>query len=166
MQIAWYRAKDYSILLIAVVFASLLLGRFLHVFALGRCFNLTRRPETRLTWRMQLLLAWSGLRGAVAFTLSLQTPKGFDFEPPTDIHRTHYDLSQSLSLNCTCDTTPVTPELQNELQRQSDVHAFTVTTTLVIVFATIFLFGGLTSPLLNWLALAGEENVPSKYVLF
>lgn len=79
MQIVWFTREDYSFSLIAVVFASIIVGRFFHVTVLGFFFNLTRKEETKLTWKMQFMLAWSGLRGAVAFTLSLQTPKGFDF---------------------------------------------------------------------------------------
>jgi hypothetical protein len=162
----WYRYRDYNFALIGVVFLSLLLGRFLHVFALGRCFNLSRRPETRLTWGMQALLAWSGLRGAVAFALSLQTPKGFDFDAPTDVRYTDYPLSSSLALNCTCDASPVTPEIQFELQRSADVHEMMVTTTLINVFLTIFILGGLTSSLLSLLGLSGVENLPSEYAPF
>lgn len=165
MQIVWYKTHDYSFALIGVVFVSLIVGRFLHVFALGRCFNLARRPETRLTWGMQLLLAWSGLRGAVAFSLSLTTPKGFNFDAPTNINENDYPISETLSLDCTCDTSPVTAELHAELQRQSDVHGLLVTTTLVQVFLTIFIFGGLTSTLLSMLGLSGIDNLPSSEVL-
>lgn len=161
MQIVWYTRADYSFTLIAVVFASIIVGRFFHVTVLGYFFNLTRKEETKLNWKMQFMLAWSGLRGAVAFTLSLQTPKGFDFHN-MDVTTTELPINSDYTLNCTCNSSPIDEAERIFLQREHDVHSKIVTTTLIITFITVFLFGGFTSPLLSFFGLAGDENNPTE----
>jgi NhaP-type Na+/H+ or K+/H+ antiporter len=130
---------------------------------LGFLFNLSRKEETKMTWKMQTLLAWSGLRGAVAYTLSLQTPKGFDFSVEDITRRKYSIVEEEIYLNCTCDASVIPLHEKARLERIYDVHSQQVTTTLSIIFLTIFLFGSTTSPLLKFLGLSGDHNNPSKY---
>lgn len=52
----------------------LLLSRALNVFPLAFIANLCRPPEQRISLRMQIVIWFSGMRGAVSFTLAITLP--------------------------------------------------------------------------------------------
>lgn len=94
----------------------ILLGRALNIFPIAFLINRYSEPGTvQLNKKEQFIMWFSGLRGAIAFSLVLNL--------------------QSHSL------TAVSPETKSVL----------VTTTLVVVLATVFVFGGGTAPLLELL---------------
>lgn len=52
-----------------------LVGRFLNIFPLACVANMCRKtPETAIPWRMQIVLWFAGLRGAIAFCLAVNLP--------------------------------------------------------------------------------------------
>uniref|UniRef100_A0A7S4L0P4 Sodium/hydrogen exchanger n=1 Tax=Guillardia theta TaxID=55529 RepID=A0A7S4L0P4_GUITH len=99
----------------------ILLGRALNIFPLS--FLINRKSQNsgmKISSKEQFIMWFSGLRGAIAFSLVLNM--------------------QSHSL------TAVSPETK----------AVLVTTTLIVVLSTIFIFGGGTAPLLEMLL--GEKK--------
>ncbi|KAJ6235966.1 sodium/hydrogen exchanger 8 [Anaeramoeba flamelloides] len=96
-----------------------LIGRAIHIFPLSALINHFRKEERKLPKRKQFIIFYSGLRGAVAFCLSLylQTPEG---------------------------------------------HVI-MTSTLAIIFFTVFIFGGSTKFFLKKFKLTNKiENNDSK----
>lgn len=96
--------------LIILLLPILLISRAANVFPLGFIINLKRKSHHKVTIQQQTMLWFGGLRGAMAFALSIAVPT----RPPF----------------------------------QSQVF---LTTTLTISIFTIFVFGGLTVPLLKFL---------------
>lgn len=66
--------SDYEWSFPLVVFAILacFIARAAHIFTLSNLANLTRKH--RITWRMQVVMWFAGLRGAIAFALALNMP--------------------------------------------------------------------------------------------
>lgn len=102
-----------------------------------------------------------------------------------DVTTTELPINSDYTLNCTCNSSPIDEAERIFLQRllllfhpnhvsitsiflffslfrEHDVHSKIVTTTLIITFITVFLFGGFTSPLLSFFGLAGDENNPTE----
>jgi sodium/hydrogen exchanger 8 len=107
------------------------LGRALNIFPLAALINRHHAARgapgegsarVKITLKEQFIMWFSGLRGAIAFSLVL--------------------TMQSHSM------TGVTPETKSVL----------VTTTLVIVLLTIFIFGGGTAPLLEYVLFTDESK--------
>jgi sodium/hydrogen exchanger 3 len=96
--------------LIILLLPILLISRAVNVFPLSFAVNMQRKAHHKIPMNQQLMLWFGGLRGAMAFALSIAVP---------------------------------TREPFNE-------RVF-LTTTLVIAIFTIFVFGGLTVPLLKYL---------------
>ena len=70
---SWGTAGVFSIPFLLVVLVGCFASRAANVFGLGAAMNLCT-PTDKLTNAEQLLLWWSGLRGAVAFALVLSFP--------------------------------------------------------------------------------------------
>lgn len=96
--------------LIILMLPILLISRAINIFPLGFVMNLKRKSHHKVTMPQQIMLWFGGLRGAMAFALSIAVPTSAPF----------------------------------------DSRVF-LTTTLVISIFTIFVFGGLTIPMLKWL---------------
>jgi len=96
--------------LIILMLPILLISRACNIFPLSFLVNLGRKHHHKVPANQQIMLWFGGLRGAMAFALSISVPTRAPF----------------------------------------DSHVF-LTTTLVIAIFTIFVFGGLTVPLLKYL---------------
>jgi len=67
--------QEYKATLIGVSIPIILISRALNIFPLSLIINLTRSTvRHRISWQEQIVLWFSGLRGAIAFALSLQIP--------------------------------------------------------------------------------------------
>lgn len=54
--------------------AFCVIARFMNIFPLSFISNLCRRKSNRITWQMQVVLTFAGLRGAIAFALATNMP--------------------------------------------------------------------------------------------
>ena len=68
---AW-RGADWGF--VALTLVGCVLGRCLNIFPLSALLNACRPPAARLPLRVQAVLAFAGLRGAIAFALALTFP--------------------------------------------------------------------------------------------
>ncbi|KAJ3450975.1 sodium/hydrogen exchanger [Anaeramoeba flamelloides] len=93
-----------------------LIGRALHIFPLAALNNKFKLKKNHLPKKYQFVMWFAGLRGAIAFCLSLYVHHG----------KGHIIM----------------------------------TTTLCVVFFTVFVFGGLTQPLLKKMDLVGKDEEP------
>jgi sodium/hydrogen exchanger 8 len=50
------------------------IGRIMNIFPLSFLSNLCRKTSNRITWQMQFVLCFAGLRGAIAFALATNMP--------------------------------------------------------------------------------------------
>jgi NhaP-type Na+/H+ or K+/H+ antiporter len=66
--------EDYDITFAALALAFCLLARFLNIFPLSFIANLCRNESNRISVKMQTVLWFAGLRGAVAFALAMNMP--------------------------------------------------------------------------------------------
>lgn len=57
--------------LIVVAIVATFLSRIPSIFPLSFLANLGRKKSKKITWRMQIMLVFAGLRGAIAFALAL-----------------------------------------------------------------------------------------------
>lgn len=96
--------------LIVLMLPILLISRATNIFPLAFAVNLKRKSHHKVTMAQQIMLWFGGLRGAMAFALSIAVPTSAPF----------------------------------------DSKVF-LTTTLVLAIFSIFVFGGLTIPMLKWL---------------
>ncbi|KAJ6249921.1 hypothetical protein M0813_16604 [Anaeramoeba flamelloides] len=95
-----------------------LIARALHIFPLSALNNKLKSKKNQLPKKYQFVMWFAGLRGAIAFCLSLYV---------------HHEKGHII-----------------------------MTTTLSVVFFTVFVFGGLTQPLLKKLDLVGKDEEPPK----
>ncbi len=100
-------SKKFDVGLILWSIPILLLARAANIFPLVGVANLRRERSDRVPINHQIMMWFSGIRGAMAFSLTVDVPS----------------------------------------------HAKTLlqSTTLIIVFITVVIFGGLTVPVLKWL---------------
>ena len=68
------RFKDWDVLFSFLALTFCLLGRALNIFPLSWLANLCRNSHNRITGKMQCVLWFVGLRGAIAFALSENMP--------------------------------------------------------------------------------------------
>lgn len=108
--------------LIILMLPIMLISRALNIFPISFAVNLTRKVHHKIPMNQQIMLWFGGLRGAMAFALSISVPTR---EPFSD-------------------------------------RVF-LTTTLVVAIFTIFVFGGLTVPLLKYLKvpMGGHGHAPA-----
>lgn len=66
--------KTWQPALIGLTMALCLLGRALNIFPLSFIINLNRPARRRIPFRMQVVMWWAGLRGAVALALARLMP--------------------------------------------------------------------------------------------
>lgn len=96
--------------LIILTLPIMCIARALNIFPLSFAMNLKRKSHHKVTINQQVMLWFGGLRGAMAFALSISVPTSAPFHSRVFL-----------------------------------------TTTLVLSIFTIFVFGGLTIPMLKWL---------------
>jgi sodium/hydrogen exchanger 8 len=68
------RFANWDILFSILALAFCVLGRLLNIFPLSLIANLCRKNGTKITYKMQSVLWFAGLRGAIAFALSENMP--------------------------------------------------------------------------------------------
>jgi hypothetical protein len=99
--------QEFDFALCVITFIILLLTRAAHIFPLSFIANIFRGDDHKIPRNEQIMMWFSGLRGAIAVALSLNVPS--------------YNSKIILS------------------------------NTLIIVFLTVIVFGGMTVPMLNYL---------------
>ncbi|XP_070607034.1 sodium/hydrogen exchanger 7 isoform X1 [Erythrolamprus reginae] len=111
-----FQKHVFSPVFIIGAFIAVFLGRAAHIYPLSFFLNLGRRHK--ISWNFQHMMMFSGLRGAMAFALSIRDTATY-------------------------------------------AHQMMFTTTLLIVFFTVWLIGGGTTPMLSWLNIRVGAYVPS-----
>ncbi|OCT92511.1 sodium/hydrogen exchanger 7 [Xenopus laevis] len=101
-----FQKHVFSPIFIVGAFIAIFVGRAAHVYPLSFLLNLGRRHK--IGWNFQHMLMFSGLRGAMAFALSIRDTATYS-------------------------------------------HQMMFSTTLLIVFFTVWFIGGGTTPMLSWL---------------
>ncbi|XP_032082264.1 sodium/hydrogen exchanger 7 isoform X2 [Thamnophis elegans] len=101
-----FQKHVFSPVFIIGAFLAVFLGRAAHIYPLSFFLNLGRRHK--ISWNFQHMMMFSGLRGAMAFALSIRDTATY-------------------------------------------AHQMMFTTTLLIVFFTVWIVGGGTTPMLSWL---------------
>jgi sodium/hydrogen exchanger 8 len=71
------RFENYDVVFSVLALLFCLLGRFLNIFPLSWVANLCRGGSNHISGQMQTVLWFAGLRGAIAFALSLNMPGTF-----------------------------------------------------------------------------------------
>jgi len=66
--------QEYDIGFITLSFPIILVARAANIFPLSFCVNTTRPRKHKVNCNAQIMLWFSGLRGAIAFTLALDVP--------------------------------------------------------------------------------------------
>ncbi|XP_066435541.1 sodium/hydrogen exchanger 7 isoform X3 [Eleutherodactylus coqui] len=101
-----FQKHVFSPVFIVGAFIAVFIGRAAHVYPLSFFLNLGRRHK--IGWNFQHMMMFSGLRGAMAFALSIRDTATY-------------------------------------------AHQMMFSTTLLIVFFTVWIIGGGTTPMLSWL---------------
>ncbi|XP_063809137.1 sodium/hydrogen exchanger 7 isoform X2 [Pseudophryne corroboree] len=101
-----FQKHVFSPIFIIGAFIAVFVGRAAHVYPLSFFLNLGRRHK--IGWNFQHMMMFSGLRGAMAFALSIRDTATY-------------------------------------------AHEMMFSTTLLIVFFTVWIIGGGTTPMLSWL---------------
>ncbi|XP_073520573.1 sodium/hydrogen exchanger 7 isoform X2 [Phyllobates terribilis] len=101
-----FQKHVFSPVFVIGAFIAVFVGRAAHVYPLSFFLNLGRRHK--IGWNFQHMLMFSGLRGAMAFALSIRDTATY-------------------------------------------AHQMMFSTTLLIVFFTVWVIGGGTTPMLSWL---------------
>ncbi|KAM3934226.1 sodium/hydrogen exchanger 7 isoform 2-T2 [Leptodactylus fuscus] len=101
-----FQKHVFSPIFIVGAFIAVFVGRAAHVYPLSFFLNLGRRHK--IGWNFQHMMMFSGLRGAMAFALSIRDTATY-------------------------------------------AHQMMFSTTLLIVFFTVWVIGGGTTPMLSWL---------------
>jgi NhaP-type Na+/H+ or K+/H+ antiporter len=159
-------AYEYKLILLTTV--AILIARLVHVTVIIFIANLFRSERTQLGWKTQLLLWWSGLRGAVAFALAVLVPKGYRFDNTTENEldvSEFYNSSEPITnstLTCELDISGLSLDGRRAYTHQFEARERIITTTLTIIFFTIFVLGGSTRLLLKLLKLSGDNVQPTK----
>lgn len=100
-------SKKFDVGLILWSIPILLIARAANIFPLVGIVNLRREPNDRVPFNHQIMMWFSGIRGAMAFSLTVDVP--------------------------------------------TSAKTLLQSTTLITVFVTVVIFGGLTVPTLRWL---------------
>ncbi|CAI9548220.1 unnamed protein product, partial [Staurois parvus] len=111
-----FQKHMFSPIFIVGAFMSVFIGRAAHIYPLAFFLNLGRRHK--IGWNFQHMMMFSGLRGAMAFALSIRDTATY-------------------------------------------AHQMMFSTTLLIVFFTVWVVGGGTTPMLSWLNIRVGDHVPS-----
>ncbi|XP_072268848.1 sodium/hydrogen exchanger 7 isoform X1 [Pyxicephalus adspersus] len=111
-----FQKHVFSPIFIVGAFIAVFVGRAAHVYPLSFFLNLGRRHK--IGWNFQHMMMFSGLRGAMAFTLAIRDTATY-------------------------------------------AHQMMFSTTLLIVFFTVWVIGGGTTPMLSWLNIRVGDHVPS-----
>ncbi|XP_071991767.1 sodium/hydrogen exchanger 7 isoform X2 [Engystomops pustulosus] len=101
-----FQKHVFSPIFIVGAFIAVFVGRAAHIYPLSFFLNLGRRHK--ISWNFQHMMMFSGLRGAMAFALSIRDTATY-------------------------------------------AHQMMFSTTLLIVFFTVWVIGGGTTPMLSWL---------------
>ncbi|KAG8586701.1 hypothetical protein GDO81_005457 [Engystomops pustulosus] len=111
-----FQKHVFSPIFIVGAFIAVFVGRAAHIYPLSFFLNLGRRHK--ISWNFQHMMMFSGLRGAMAFALSIRDTATY-------------------------------------------AHQMMFSTTLLIVFFTVWVIGGGTTPMLSWLNIRVGDHNPS-----
>lgn len=71
------KLQHWNLIFSILAMAFCVIGRIMNIFPLSFIANMCRskrNPSNRITWKMQFVLWFAGLRGAIAFALALNMP--------------------------------------------------------------------------------------------
>jgi len=125
-----------------MIFLTLLLcfgARFIGIFGLTPIVNLGRKRK--ITLREQVVLWFSGLRGAIAFALSVEL--------------FHISEGDEISLE------PDSGEEYAHTDAEIKASEYFITSTLVVVMFSTYICGALTAPLINCLNIESDPDISS-----
>jgi len=125
-----------------MIFLTLLLcfgARFIGIFGLTPIVNLCR--ERKISLREQIVLWFSGLRGAIAFALSVEL--------------FHISEGEEISVD------PVTGEDYAHSDEEVKASEYFVTSTLIVVMFSTYICGALSAPLINCLNIESDPDIMS-----
>jgi len=125
-----------------MIFLTLLLcfgARFIGIFGLTPIVNLFR--QRKITLREQIVLWFSGLRGAIAFALSVEL--------------FHISEGEEISVD------PVAGETYAHTDEEILASEYFVTSTLIVVMFSTYICGALTAPLINCLKIESDPDIKS-----
>jgi len=125
-----------------MIFLTLLLcfgARFIGIFGLTPIVNLVRKRK--ITLREQIVLWFSGLRGAIAFALSVEL--------------FHISEGEKISID------PVTGEDYAHTIEEVKASEYFVTSTLIVVMFSTYICGALTAPLIHCLKIESDPDITS-----
>ncbi|RHY62635.1 hypothetical protein DYB30_000422 [Aphanomyces astaci] len=108
-----------------------LVGRALHVYPLSYLINLRKADDRKIPAATQHMIWFSGLRGALCFALALEWPN---------------ELQRQV-----CCTDAIKTMSQRDIELLMLLAQEIITVTMVIVLITLFVGGGATVPVLNYL---------------
>lgn len=129
----------YNIKMIFLCLALCLAGRCIGIFGLTPFLNYGR--TRRITFSEQIVLWFSGLRGSIAFALSVElfeVSEGGNIEIDLDGNQTHAHTDEEI-----------------------EASEYFVTTTLITVLITTYICGALTAPLMNCLHIQIDPDISS-----
>jgi len=125
-----------------MIFLTLVLcfgARFIGIFGLTPIVNLCR--ERKISLREQIVLWFSGLRGAIAFALSVEL--------------FHISEGEDISVD------PVTGVDYAHSDEEIEASEYFVTSTLIVVMFSTYICGALSAPLINCLNIESDPDITS-----
>jgi len=125
-----------------MIFLTLLLcfgARFIGIFGLTPIVNLARKRK--INFREQIVLWFSGLRGAIAFALSVEL----------------FQISEGEHLA----VDPVDGEDYAHTDEEIEASEYFVTTTLIVVMFSTYICGALSAPLISCLDIESDQDIQS-----
>jgi len=125
-----------------MIFLTLVLcfgARFIGIFGLTPIVNLCR--ERKISLREQIVLWFSGLRGAIAFALSVEL--------------FHISEGEDISVD------PVTGVDYAHSDEEIEASEYFVTSTLIVVMFSTYICGALSAPLINCLNIESDPDIMS-----
>jgi len=129
----------YNVKMIFVTLGLCLLGRSIGIFGLTPLLNCGRKRP--ITFSEQIVLWFSGLRGAIAFALSVEL----------------FEISEGGAISID----PISGHEYAHTEEEIEASEYFVTTTLIVVLITTYICGALTSPLMSCLNIQSDQDITS-----
>jgi len=160
-QIFVFEWSDYNFKLIFSTFLACVVARATAVFSLSTIVNCFRSSENRFVGAMQIMMWFSGLRGAVAYSLAMTVR--YEFQAASASIATNGITGNSTNSHGI--PIPASDQVPDEtlLFGYSDKSVSSaevnqiITTSHTIIIATVLVFGLTAEPLLKCLKLTGED---------
>jgi sodium/hydrogen exchanger 8 len=137
--------KDYDIIFSALALTFCFFGRFMNIFPLSFVSNLCRQKGTNhISIKLQTVLWFAGLRGAIAFALAMNMP-GYEHYLCIAERRTVCESSGFFNMNCTYSNSAC---LSSCILTRPNRDVYATATLSICIFTTI-VCGGLTEGMLT-----------------